>query len=315
MSPQAGQFSSFTMNLSRGDGEQYVKGIQLHTPPGLLALLSSVQECAESQADAGQCPESSKIGTTRVASGAGSHPFEFEGTVYLTGPYDGAPFGLSIVTHVAAGPFNLGLVVVRARIDIDSQDSTATITTDESGPYPCRRSCSGCPCVRADHGRHRPVGFHVQPDRLRSAADHGQDLRRAGGDCELAEPIRGRWLRQSRLRTEIQRVDLGPHQSGAWSKLGREAFVPGWGARQRCQRRLGQGRPTAAVALAADDATESLPRGDVCGQSRGMSCGSIVGIARARTPCCLLNQPVPPISCPTAAKPSPHWLSCCRGTA
>ena len=28
----------------------------------------------------------SKIGTTRVASGAGSHPFEIEGNVYLTGP-------------------------------------------------------------------------------------------------------------------------------------------------------------------------------------------------------------------------------------
>ena len=35
-------------------------------------------------ADAGHCPEASKIGTTRVASGAGSHPFEIEGNVYLT---------------------------------------------------------------------------------------------------------------------------------------------------------------------------------------------------------------------------------------
>jgi hypothetical protein len=145
VTPQAGQFSSFTMNLSRDDGEQYVKGIQLHTPPGLLAMLSSVKECEEPLADTGQCPESSKIGTTRVASGAGSHPFEIEGDVYLTGPHDGAPFGLSIVTHVQAGPFNLGLVVVRARIDIDPNNSTATITTDESGKYAVPQIVFGVP--------------------------------------------------------------------------------------------------------------------------------------------------------------------------
>jgi hypothetical protein len=138
VSPQAGQFSAFTMNLSRQDREQYIKGIQIHTPPGLLALLSSVPLCPEDQANDpsvyGECT-ASKIGTTRVASGAGSHPFEIEGNVYLTGPHDGAPFGLSIVTNAVAGPFNLGLVVVRARIDIDPENSTATITTDETGPY------------------------------------------------------------------------------------------------------------------------------------------------------------------------------------
>ena len=39
VTPNAGKFSAFTMNLSRQDREQYVKGIQLHTPPGLLAML------------------------------------------------------------------------------------------------------------------------------------------------------------------------------------------------------------------------------------------------------------------------------------
>jgi len=145
VSPLAGRFSAFTMNLSRKDREQFVKGIQVHTPPGLLAMISSVPLCAEAQADVGTCPEASKIGTTRVASGAGSHPFEIEGNVYLTVPYRGAPFGLSVVTHVQAGPFNLGLVVVRARIDVDPNDSTATITTDESGPYALPQIVFGVP--------------------------------------------------------------------------------------------------------------------------------------------------------------------------
>jgi hypothetical protein len=143
--PQAGQFSSFTLNLSRQDREQYVKGIQLQTPPGLLGMLSSVPLCEEPLADEGACPESSKIGTTRVASGAGSHPFEIGGGVYLTGPYDGSPFGLSIAVHVVAGPFNLGVVVVRARIAVNEENSTLTVTTDETGPHAVPQIVFGVP--------------------------------------------------------------------------------------------------------------------------------------------------------------------------
>ncbi len=145
VTPQAGQFSAFTLNISRQDREQFVKGVQVHTPPGLLGMLSSVQLCGEPEADDGHCPASSKIGTTRVASGAGSHPFEIEGTVYLTGPHDGAPFGLSVVTPAVAGPFNLGLVVVRARIDVNPVDSTLTVTTDESGSYALPQILDGVP--------------------------------------------------------------------------------------------------------------------------------------------------------------------------
>ena len=145
VTPQAGQFSSFTMNLSRQDREQYVKGIQVHTPPGLLGMLSSVPLCGAGEAEAGTCAAASKIGTTRVASGAGSHPFEIEGTVYLTGPYDGAPFGLSIVTPAVAGPFNLGLVVVRARIAVNPENSTLTVTTDETGPHAIPQILDGVP--------------------------------------------------------------------------------------------------------------------------------------------------------------------------
>ncbi len=145
VTPQAGSFSAFTLNLARADREQYVKGIQIHTPPGLLGMLSSVQLCEEPSADQGHCPEASKIGTTRVASGAGSHPFEIEGSVYLTGPYRGAPFGLSIVTPAVAGPFNLGLVVVRATIAVNPENSTLTVTTDETGPYAIPQILDGVP--------------------------------------------------------------------------------------------------------------------------------------------------------------------------
>lgn len=130
VTPAAGKFTKFTLNISRKDREQFLSGIQLHTPPGLLGVLSSVPLCEEPQAATGNCPQASKIGITRVASGAGSHPFEIEGAVYLTSGYKGAPFGLSIVTRAVAGPFNLGLVVVRARIAVNPETAALTVTSD-----------------------------------------------------------------------------------------------------------------------------------------------------------------------------------------
>jgi hypothetical protein len=65
-----------------------------------------------------------------VAAGPGSHPYYQKGQVYLTGPYKGAPFGLSIVVPTHAGPFNLGNVVVRAQITVDPQTAALTVTTD-----------------------------------------------------------------------------------------------------------------------------------------------------------------------------------------
>jgi hypothetical protein len=131
--PNAGQFSPFTLTFAREDREQDLSGIQVHMPPGLLGSLSGIPLCGEPQAQQGECGQASRIGTMTVAAGPGSHSFYEKGSIYLTGAYRGAPFGLSIVVPTQAGPFNLGNVVVRARINIDVHTSALTVTSD---PFP-----------------------------------------------------------------------------------------------------------------------------------------------------------------------------------
>jgi uncharacterized repeat protein (TIGR01451 family) len=131
--PNAGQFSPFTLTFGREDREQDLAGIQVRMPEGLLGTLTGIPLCGEPQASLGTCEEASRIGSMTVAAGAGGHPFYEKGAIYLTGPYDGAPFGLSIVVPTVAGPFNLGNVVVRARIDVNPDTAALTVTSD---PFP-----------------------------------------------------------------------------------------------------------------------------------------------------------------------------------
>jgi hypothetical protein len=143
---QAGGYSPFSMTVSREDGQQNVGAIQLHMPPGLSGLLTGVELCPEAQADAGSCGPGSLIGETTVSVGLGGDPFSVTGgKVYITGPYEGAPFGLSVVVPAKAGPYNLGTVVVRGRIEVDPITSALTITTDTTGPYAIPHILDGIP--------------------------------------------------------------------------------------------------------------------------------------------------------------------------
>jgi hypothetical protein len=126
----AGQFSPLTVTFSREDREQDLAGIQVRTPPGLLGTLKGIPLCGEPQASLGTCSSGSRIGSMTVAAGPGSHPFYEQGSLYLTGPYKGSPFGLSIVVPTIAGPFNLGDVVVRAQINVDRHTTALTVTSD-----------------------------------------------------------------------------------------------------------------------------------------------------------------------------------------
>jgi hypothetical protein len=128
----AGAFSPLTTTISREDGNQSINKVQLHFAPGMSGILSGIPLCHEAEANAGTCPESSLIGKTIVSVGLGGDPFSVTGgKVYLTEHYEGAPFGLSIVNPAVAGPFDLGKVIVRARIEVDQNTAALTVTTGE----------------------------------------------------------------------------------------------------------------------------------------------------------------------------------------
>ncbi|HXB65018.1 MAG TPA: hypothetical protein VNV42_09120 [Solirubrobacteraceae bacterium] len=133
---QAGGYTDFSLLLNRADGQQRISKLQFKTPPGLLGMISHVTLCEEPQASRGECPASARIGHTTVGAGPGPYPLYVpepgrpEAPIYVTGPYAGAPYGLSIVVPVQVGPFNLGTTVVRGRIEVDPLTAQLTITTD-----------------------------------------------------------------------------------------------------------------------------------------------------------------------------------------
>jgi hypothetical protein len=128
--PAGGAYTNFTATFSRVDRQQDFSAVQVQLPEGLLAMLSHATLCEEPQAAAGACTAASRVGTATASAGSGSHSYWVSGPVYLTGPYRGAPFGLTVAIPAKAGPFNLGMVIVRATINVNSSTAATTITSD-----------------------------------------------------------------------------------------------------------------------------------------------------------------------------------------
>jgi hypothetical protein len=142
VSPVAGAYSPMVVSLRREDGSQNFSSISLTPPPGLIGKLAGIPYCPASALEAAaaktgteeeanpSCPAASEVGVVDVAAGAGPAPYHAHGKAYLTAPYKGAPLGLAVITPATAGPFDLGTVVTRVALFIDSKTAQITAKAD-----------------------------------------------------------------------------------------------------------------------------------------------------------------------------------------
>jgi len=282
--PTGGAFSPFAVRINRPDRQQYMSGLTIEMPPGLIGKLKDIPLCPDDRANAGTCGIESRIGTATAGAGPGSNPFFIDGSVSLTGPYKGGPFGLSAAVRVIAGPFDLGMVVVRQAIHVDPVDAHITVVSD-----PLPTIVKGVPVrlrsINVDVNR---PGFTLNPTSCgpkqikatmvsTTGAIHQATQHFQVGDCQ-ALPLRPR-LRM-RLTGRKQLRDRG--HPGV-----RAVLTQGPG-----QANLRQVRVKLPLSLALDP--NRAQGDDLCefeaGQRVDCPARSIIGRARAFTP--VLNRPL-----------------------
>ncbi|HEX7059191.1 MAG TPA: hypothetical protein VF176_05000 [Solirubrobacterales bacterium] len=140
----AGQHSSFLVDLNRADGDQFLTGLDVRTPPGFSATLKGIPYCPEATITALQssiytglqelaspaCPADSEVGDVIAGAGSGSKPLHVPGKVYWAGPYKGAPLSLLIVIPAVSGPYDLGNVAVRVALYVDPVTARVSAVSD-----------------------------------------------------------------------------------------------------------------------------------------------------------------------------------------
>ncbi len=148
INPQAASYTPFYLRMTRTDGEQEITSHSASFPPGLLAKIAGVAECPDAAIEAAKgrsgaaelaapsCPASSRVGRTMAGYGVGGVLAWAPGSLYLAGPYRGAPLSVVAIDSALIGPFDLGVVVVRSAIRIDLRTAQASIDAAGSDPIP-----------------------------------------------------------------------------------------------------------------------------------------------------------------------------------
>jgi hypothetical protein len=134
--PRAGKFSPLVVDLNRDDGNQALRGFELHLPDGELAKIKGVPLCPDADATAGSCPSGSRIGSLQATTGPGPDPLAIpqagkpQPSIYLAGPYHGAPFSIVSEVPAQAGPFDLGVLAVRSGLEVEPESGRAVVKAD-----------------------------------------------------------------------------------------------------------------------------------------------------------------------------------------
>lgn len=302
-SPKAGAFSPLSIQITRPDGAQELKGADVVLPPGMTGKLRGIPYCPEAAiaAAAGRggaeesagssCPAESRVGTAAIAAGSGPAPYRIQGKAFLSGPYKGAPLSLAVITPATAGPFDLGTVVVRVALFVDPETAQIRALSD---PIPHVFGGTLLSIRSVDLKMDRP-NFTLNPTSCGALATTGA---LNGGGADPANPAT---FSAFGVNAPFQASDCGA------LKFRPKLFTKLIGGRKKMRRNGHPAFRAVLVARAGDAnikrAALTLPRSQFLDQSHiGTICTrvqlaasacparSVYGFARAESP--LLDDPV-----------------------
>jgi hypothetical protein len=288
----AGGSPSFVLDVGRPDGQQDLSTLDVALPPGVLAHVGQVPLCGEAEAAAGSCSPASQVGRATIAAGPGASPLSIPQAgraataVHLAGPYKGAPYSLVIVVPAQAGPFDLGVVVVRAALFVDPVDAHVTVRSD---PLPTILQGIPLDVRRIGVTIDRP-GFMVSPTSCDPLSVTGQVTSAQG----LTATVQNRFQAADcaalgfRPKLVLRLSGRGQTRDGRHPGLLASLTMPSG------QANLAQARVALPLSLALDP--DNAQSGTLCEYDAGRQTipdcpkSSVVGTATARTP--LLDQPL-----------------------
>lgn len=123
--PTAAMTTPLVFKLSRSESEQPLRRFSATLPPGVVAAVAGIPSCPGAP-----CSADSRLGTARVSVGVGPDPLTLSGSVYLGGSYGGSPYSLVVSVPVLVGPFDLGALSLRVRVDVDPDTAQLRFTGD-----------------------------------------------------------------------------------------------------------------------------------------------------------------------------------------
>jgi hypothetical protein len=295
----AGAFTPLTTTIGRADGNQDMQAVTLRMPPGLSGILAGLKLCPEAQANEGSCGPESQIGETTVSAGVGSDPVSVRGgRVYITEKYRGAPFGLSIVDPVKAGPFDLerdtskpaqnppcDCVVVRAKIEVDQRTAELTITTDPSGAHAIPHLIDGIPVQiqKVNVLINRP-GFTFNPTNCTAFSLTGSISSDEGASAPVAVPFQATNCATLSFKPSFKVTTTGKNSRAKGAGLHVNLAYPK--APFGSQANIRSVKVSLPKLLPSNLKTlqQACPHGTFETNPAGCGAGSIVGHATATTP-------------------------------
>jgi hypothetical protein len=297
--PAAGGYSPFALRVTRADGEQNVSRVQAALAPGLLAKLAGVPLCGDAQAASGQCPAQSQVGTATVGVGGGSNPLYVPqpgrpaASAFLAGPYQGAPYSLVVEVPAQAGPFNLGMVTVRNKVEVDPVTTQVRVSSD-----PLPQIVGGIPVsyrdIRVDITRPE---FTLNPTSCEPLKVEGSIVSVAGAAAKVSSRFQA---------ADCERLGFKPRLALSLSGVTRRAGHPALKATLTMPKG-GANIARARVTLPKTEFLENAHIGTICTrvQYAAKACPpkSVYGYAKAWSP--LLDKP---LQGPVYLRSSSHQL-------